>query len=128
LQGNKVFVISSSASRNAKPLQHQQLFFYKLLWYSCTCNALRAVFTGLSYSLQFLLIPHGSSCVLHATLFITSSVTFHFTSFVAFYLLQLYGIPGKHTILNRHAHTILQASLHYSLGFISLHYVIHSFQ
>ena len=43
---------------------------------------------SLSCCLQFLLIPHGSYCVLHATSFISSFVTLHFTSFAAMYLLQ----------------------------------------
>ena len=42
----------------------------------------------MSCCLQFLLIPHGSYCVLHATSFISSSVPLHFTSFAASRLLQ----------------------------------------
>lgn len=38
---------------------------------------------SLSCYLQFLLIPHGSYCILHATSFIPSSVPLHYTSFVA---------------------------------------------
>jgi len=49
----------------------------------CNCNALRAAIAGLSYSLQFLLIPHGSYGVLHATSFISSFVPLHYTSFAA---------------------------------------------
>ena len=47
-------------------------------------------------ALQFLLIPHGSSCGLHATLFISSSVSLHFTSFAACRLLQGWVPPSKH--------------------------------
>ena len=43
---------------------------------------------SLSCCLQFLLIPHGSYCVLHATSFITSFVPLHYTSFAAINLLQ----------------------------------------
>ena len=63
-------------------------FFIPLLWYCFHCNALRAAIAGLSCCLQFLLIPHGSYYVLHATSFIPFSVTLHFTSFVATHLLH----------------------------------------
>lgn len=49
-----------------------------------------------SCCLQFLLIPHGSSCCLHATLFISFSVSLHFTSFAACRLLQGWVPPSKH--------------------------------
>ena len=45
-------------------------------------------YAGLSYYLQFLLIPHGSYCVLHASSFISSYVPLHYTLFAAMYLLQ----------------------------------------
>ena len=38
---------------------------------------------SLACCLQFLLIPHGSYCVLHATSFITSFVPLHYTTFAA---------------------------------------------
>ena len=71
--------------------------FITLLWYCCTCNALRAAITGLSYSLQFLLIPHGSYCVLHATSFITSFVPLHYTTFAAKPFCCKAGHPKPHT-------------------------------
>jgi hypothetical protein len=57
-----------------------------------SCNALRILrsslclrvlrFTrSLSYCLQLLLIPHGSSCVLHSPSLNRSFITFHSTSF-----------------------------------------------
>ena len=41
---------------------------------------------SLSCCLQFLLIPHSSYCVLHATSFIPSFVLLHYTTFAAIYL------------------------------------------
>lgn len=59
-----------------------------LLWYASNCNALRATIAGLSYCLQLLRLRSGSYCVLHATLFITSFVPLHYTSFAAIHLLH----------------------------------------
>ena len=42
-----------------------------------------ATLRSLSHSLQFLLIPHGSYCVLHATSFISPFLPLHYTSFAA---------------------------------------------
>ncbi len=42
-----------------------------------------ATLRSLSHFLQFLLIPHGSYCVLHATSFISSFVPLHCITFVA---------------------------------------------
>ena len=87
-------------------------------------------YAGLSYYLQFLLIPHGSYCVLHATLFITSFVPLHYTSFAAKPFASRPGIPcqsqkpcteGMHQPFRKPA-------LQCSPGSISLHYVIHSLQ
>jgi hypothetical protein len=50
-------------------------------------------YAGLSYYLQFLLIPHGSYCVLHATSFITSFVPLHYTTFAANTFASRLGIP-----------------------------------
>jgi hypothetical protein len=50
-------------------------------------------YAGLSYYLQFLLIPHGSYCVLHATSFITSFVPLHCTTFAANTFASRLGIP-----------------------------------
>ena len=69
-----------------------------LLHLHCPSGALPplAGLRSLSCCLQFLLIPHGSSCGLHATLFISSSVPLHFTSFAATRLLQGWVPPSKH--------------------------------
>jgi len=62
-----------------------------------TAMAFSPALRGLSCCLQFLLIPHGSFCVLHATSFIPSSVTLHFTSFVAVHFASWHGLHCKHT-------------------------------
>ena len=69
-----------------------------LLHLHCPSGALPplAGLRSLSCCLQFLLIPHGSSCGFHATLFISSSVSLHFTSFAACRLLQGWVPPSKH--------------------------------
>ena len=54
-------------------------------------------YAGLSYYLQFLLIPHGSYCVLHATSFITSFVPLHYTSFAAKPFASRLSIPLQNT-------------------------------
>ena len=89
-----------------------------------------AALRSLSHCLQFLLIPHGSFCVLHATSFISSFVPLHYITFVAIHLLQgmashhkaqLLGRAGMHIPFRKH-------TLQYSLGSIPLHYVLHSLQ
>ena len=85
---------------------------------------------SLSCCLQFLLIPHGSYCVLHATSFISSFVPLHYTTFAAKPFATWQGIPS-HTQKAIHMGMHLpfrKPSLQYSLGFITLHYVIHSLQ
>lgn len=84
---------------------------------------------SLSCCLQFLLIPPGSYCVLHATSFISSFVPLHYTTFAAKPFATRQGIPG-HTQSNTHGMHLpfRKPSLQYSLGFIPLHYVIHSLQ
>ena len=69
-----------------------------LLHLQCPLGALPPMsgLRSLSCCLQFLLIPHGSFCVLHATLFISSSVPLHFTSFAATRLLQGWDPQSKH--------------------------------
>ena len=52
---------------------------------------------SLSCCLQFLLIPHGSYCVLHATSFITSFVPLHYTTFAAKPFCCKAGHPKPHT-------------------------------
>ena len=47
---------------------------------------------SLSCCLQFLLIPHGSYCVLHATSFISSSVPLHYTTFASYSFASRPGI------------------------------------
>jgi len=87
-------------------------------------------YAGLSYYLQFLLIPHGSYCVLHATSFITSFVPLHYTTFAAKPLASRPGIPFALAQINAHGmhQPFRKPALQYSPGSISLHYVIHSLQ
>jgi len=75
-------------------------------------------------------IRHGSYCVLHASSFITSSVTLHYTSFVANPFASRQGIPVANTQIKTKgiAPAFRKPALQYSPGFISLHYVIHSLQ
>ena len=105
--------------------------FMSLAWHWHTCIALRV----LRYATQFvtLLAAHtafvtAAPCVLHATLFITSFVTLHFTSFAAISCYMAW-----HTSLTQFQLTVLhmpfhKPPLHYSLGSIPLHYVLHSLQ
>lgn len=58
-----------------------------------TAMAFSPALRGLSCCLQFLLIPHGSYCVLLATSFITSFVPLHYTSFAANTFASRLGIP-----------------------------------
>jgi len=58
-----------------------------------------ATLRSLSCCLQFLLIPHGSYCVLHATSFITSFVSLHYTSFVALFFATSLCSPFQPTYL-----------------------------
>jgi hypothetical protein len=102
---------------------------YKLLWYCCTCNALRAAIAGLSYCLQFLRLRSGSYCVLHATSFITSFVTLHYTSFAAKQFASSHGLHCHYPIQDTCSHMpFRKPTLQYSLGSITLHYVIHLLQ
>src|SRR5262249_25374126 len=55
-------------------------------------------YAGLSYYLQFLLISHGSYCVLHATSFITSFFPLHYTTFAANTFASSLGIPYLNTM------------------------------
>lgn len=57
-----------------------------------------ALLRSLSCCLQFLLIPHGSYCVLHATSFITSFVPLHYTSFAAKLFASRPGNPKQNTM------------------------------
>jgi hypothetical protein len=74
-------------------------------------------------------IRHGSSCVLHATSFISSFVPLHYTTFEARPFATRLGSLTEHTKQDYKAAQILsQATLQYSLGSIPLHYVLHSFR
>lgn len=100
-----------------------------LLWNASNCNALRAAIAGLSYCLQFLRLRSGSSCVLHATSFITSFVPLHCTTFAAIHFASRHGLHSIHTNQHTCSHIpFRKPTLQYSLGFITLHYVIHSLQ
>ena len=85
---------------------------------------------SLSCCLQFLLIPHGSYCVLHATSFISSFVPLHYTTFAAKPFSPRQSLPShtqKAIRLGMHL-PFRKPSLQYSLGSIPLHFVIHSLQ
>ena len=74
-------------------------------------------------------IRHGSSCVLHATSFITSSVTLHFTSLAAWpFALRLGSLSCCTMQVYKAAQILSQTTLQYSLGSITLHYGLHSLQ
>lgn len=115
-----------------------------------SCNALRMLrplsclgcsvsLCSLSYCLQLLRIPHGSSCVLHSPSFNHSCIAFHCTSFADPLMLQrLASCPThKHTLRRMHmhfrkpAHTAHRVPLHcIPSGFIqycSVHPLPHFF-
>ncbi len=89
--GKKVFVIrrqqaimpNHCSSSNKNCLLHFYGIAAPAMPFGCSASL-----RSLSCCLQFLLIPHGSYCVLHATSFIPSSVPLHYTSFAAIHLLQ----------------------------------------
>ena len=87
-----------------------------------------ATLRSLSHFLQFLLIPHGSYCVLHTTSFISSSIPLHFTTFAAKHLRQ--GMAHyQHTKQSTSdAHTFSQANAAILTGFHSAALVLHSLQ
>lgn len=113
----------SSASRYAKPLQQkkciQWLFltgiFIAAMPFACsdTPHVLGAPVSlrSLSYCLQLLLIPHGSSCVLHSPSLNHSFITFHFTSFADPSLLQRL-VPNDTQNLNTDRVTCTSANHH----------------
>ena len=111
-----------SSRQGATPNHHRSSdrAVVSLIWYRCTCNALW-VLRSLSFSLQFLRIPHGSYCVLHATSFIPSS--FHCTPPVrSLSLAMRQGIPvPRHKHHTRTAPASLQTTPQSSLGSIPLH-------
>ena len=79
-----------------------------------------ALLRSLSCCLQFLLIPHGSYCVLHATSFISSFVTLHYTSFAAKPFASRPGIPLPDTKQHTWEYTSLsQANATILTGFHS---------
>ena len=106
--------------------------FKALLWYCCTCTALRV----LRYASQFKHtacssygIRHGSSCVLHATSFISSFVPLHYTTFVARPFAARHGTLSNTQSKAQVMHIpFCKPTLQYSLGSIPLHYVLHSFR
>ena len=88
-----------------------------------------ATLRSLSHFLQFLLIPHGSYCVLHATSFISSSVSLHYTTFAARPFAARHGTLSNTQSIAQVMHIpFRKPTLQYSLGSIPLHYVLHSFQ
>ena len=107
--------------------------FYSLIRYCCTCIALRV----LRYASQFvtLLAAHtafvtAALCVLHATSFISSFVPLHSTRSQLTHLQQgraslFAGLNTSHKGMHQ---PFRKQALQYSLGSISLHYVIHSLQ
>ena len=129
LQGNKVFVIRrQQVDMPNHCISSNKIVYYTfmvLLHMQCPSGC----YAGLSYYLQFLLIPHGSSCVLHATSFITSFVPLHYTTFAANTFASKLASHSK-TQCNTHgnAPAFRKPMLQYSPGSIPLHYVIHSLQ
>jgi hypothetical protein len=88
-----------------------------------------ATLRSLSHFLQFLLIPHGSYCVLHTTSFISSFVPLHFTTFAACLFASRHGtLSGTQSKAQVMHIPFSKLSLQYSLGSIPLHYVLHSLQ
>lgn len=88
-----------------------------------------AMLRSLSHFLQSLLIPHGSSCVLHATSFISSSVPLHYTTFAARPFAARHGTLSNTQSKAQVMHIpFRKPTLQYSLGSIPLHYVLHSLQ
>ena len=96
-----------------------QFFFYCLNEIVKSGNALRAAIAGLSYYLQFLLIPHGSYCVLHATSFISSFVPLHYTSFVAKPFASCWASQAMHIPSHRECTSLSQANPTILTGFHS---------
>ena len=95
----------------------------------CSCNALRLL-RRLSYYLQFLLIPHGSFCVLHLTSFIRSSfVSLHHVHCHAFCFTS--GIlPLTTNPLRQDAQSLCKSGCHTELGevhLVPLHSFVRSF-
>lgn len=83
--GKKVFVIRrQQAARQTIAAAAINLF---INFYGIAAPAMPSGYSvslrSLSCCLRFLLIPHGSYCVLHAPSFISSFVTLHYTTFVA---------------------------------------------
>ena len=74
---------------------------------------------SLSCCLQFLLIPHGSYCVLHATSFISSFVPLHYTSFVAKPFASCWASQAMHIPSHRECTSLSQANPTILTGFHS---------
>ena len=74
---------------------------------------------SLSCCLQFLLIPHGSYCVLHATSFISSFVPLHSTSFVAKPFASCWASQPMHKATHRECTSLSQANPTILTGFHS---------
>lgn len=74
-------------------------------------------------------IRHGSFCVLYATSFISSFVPLHYTTFVACPFATRHGTLSKAQSKPQVMHIpFRKPTLQYSLGFIPLHFVLHSFR
>ena len=104
-----------------------KLFVYVLLWFCHTCNALW-VLRRLSHFLQFTSPSFGQLAVfcipLHSLLPSLRFISFHSLPML---MLFLYGVLiHPQTLYTNHTYSfrIPQSSFH----FITLHYVIHSFQ
>ena len=105
---------------------------YILVRYWHTCIALRV----LRFASQFVTLlaaptacVRAATCVLHASSFISSFVPLHYTTFAAFDIAKRHGTlsstQGKAQVMHI---PFRKPSLQCSLGSISLHYVLHSFQ
>ena len=74
-------------------------------------------------------IRHGSYCVLHATSFISFFVPLHCTTFAARPFAARHGtLPNTQSKAQVMHIPFRKPTLQYSLGSISLHYILHSFQ
>ena len=103
--------------------------FYKLLWYCCTCNALRVLRFATQFVMLLAVPPHSSRQLLcpsrnfvHFFL-----VTLHYTTFAA---RQFASVPGILPLTHKSAMagcTVPYASQRYNTHWVSLRFTRHSF-
>ena len=131
--GNKVSLRPSRQVDAPNQCSSANSAVYKLLrhWHSCIARrgGCFVSLRSLSHSLLLLQPAFGQLLVsFHATSFITSFVPFHYTTFVTHTPLHRRAtLELIHEPSTRDAQPFRKPSLLYSLGSISLHYVLHSF-